>query len=319
MKKIFEKVDAVIIANTEMKDENFLYFTRLHGLWENSFAIIFPDKIEIVAPPLEEGNAYWYTTKEEMQRLLKKILSVEKVGFNGAHLAYNQVVYLKKLLDCNLVDISNDLKSLRLIKRKDEIDAIRKACRISLKIIENIDITMKKENEIASKIEQKMRKMNALPAFNTIVAFGKNSAIPHHIPTNKKCVMPALIDLGAKYGGYASDITRSFVGRSGKRVYEIVEEALYRGLDEIHDGVQARDVYKSVGKILRKHGYGFRHPLGHSVGIKVHDGFPIHQRSDFMFKENMVFAIEPAVYVKRYGIRIEEDIIIRKDKVEIIR
>jgi len=316
IKDIFEKVDAILIKSP---DENFFYFTRYHGMWENSFAIVFPDKIEVIAPPLEEGKAHFYKNKEEMEKLLKKILNVEKIGFNGAILPHNDFLYLKRLLKVKFVDVSKELKYLRLIKRSDEIAAIKRACRLSLKILDETEVEEKSEKEVVYFIECEMRKRDALPAFPTIVAFGKNTASPHHIPENKKFVTPALIDMGAKYRGYCSDITRSFVEGRGRKLYEIVESGLYLAIDEMRKGAKAKEVYKKVENFFAKYGYKMRHALGHSIGINVHDGYSINEKADFVLKENMVFAVEPAIYLKNYGIRIEEDVVIRKNKAEIIR
>ena len=319
MTKIFEKVDAIIIVNTSIQDENFFYYTGLSGLWENSFAIIYPEKTEVIAPPLNEGKVNHYQNKRDMERLLKKFLNVEKIGFNGARLPYSQFRYLKKLLGKKLSDISKDLIEARALKSQNEINKIKKSCRISLKIIDKLKFENETENHLAINIEQKMKKMKSIPAFDTIVAFGKNTAFPHHIPSNKKFSRPALIDLGARYEGYVSDITRTYVSRNGKKVYEIVENILAMVIDEMRDGSDAQDIYNIAEKTCRKHGYSLIHALGHSIGVSVHDGYPITKHAEFVFKENMVFAIEPAIYLKNYGIRIEEDVIIKKNRAEIIR
>lgn len=302
----------------ENPDENFYYFTNLDGIWDRSFAIIYPDKIEIFSPPLEKGNFHFYRSKKELDKLLSNYLKVDKVGFNGERLTYRDYVYLKKITKAKLIDISNEIKKMRAIKSEKEIRLIKRACRIALDILNNFKFN-KSEREMVIEIENEIRKKNAEPAFKTIVAFGKNTSIPHHSATNKKFCMPALIDLGAKYKRYCSDITRSYIKKKGKSIYEIVEEALYIAIDEIKEGIKAKEVYKKVEKFLEKYGYKMKHALGHSIGLLVHDGLSINKGANFEFKENMVFAIEPAIYTKSFGIRIEEDIVIRKNKAIIIR
>jgi len=313
MNEIFEKVDAILIKTP---DDYFFYFTRYQGMWENSFAIVFPDKIEIIAPPLEEGEAHFYKDKKEMEKLLKELLNVEKIGFNGEGLSYSDYKYLKKLLKTRFIDISKHLKEMRIVKSNEEIKAIRKAHRITMEVLNKLEMEGKNERDVAFNIECGMKKRNAVPAFPTIVAFGKNTASPHHTVTNKKFVMPALIDAGAKYNGYCADITRSFVKRKGKKLYEIVEHALHIAIDEMKEGVKAKEVYGKVEKFFAKYGYKMRHALGHSIGINVHDGYSINKKANFMLKENMVFAVEPAIYLKNYGIRIGENISINKNKAE---
>jgi len=125
--------------------------------------------------------------------------------------------------------------------------------------------------------------------------------------------------MGARYRNYCSDITRTFVERRGRKIYEIVEEALNIAIDEMVEGVKASEVVKKVEDFLKKHGRGMRHSLGHSIGIEVHDGFSLSSASNFILKENMVFAVEPAIYTAGMGVRIEEDVIVKKGKAEIIR
>ena len=316
MKEVFEKVDAIVIKTP---DENFFYFTRRYGTWENSYAIIFPEKVEIIAPPLEEGKAHFYKNKDEMEKLLKEFLNVARVGFNGEKLSYRDYRYLKSITKARFVDVSKELKRMRLVKRKEEIEAIYKANRITRSVVENIEMDGKSEKELAAEIECGFLRKNATNAFPTIVAFGKHTASPHHLPSRKRFVTPALIDAGAKYMGYCADLTRSFVKGRGKKLYEIVEEALYMAIDEMEEGRKAGDVYEIVEKFFEKHGYKMRHALGHSIGINVHDGFSLSKKADFMLEENMVFAVEPAVYLKNYGIRIEEDVVIKAGKARIIR
>lgn len=321
MKRLFDMVDAVMIANTTVKDENFFYVTRLPGMWEHSFAVVFPDKVEIIAPPLEEGEAHTYTNRKEMEALLKKMVSVERIGFNGERLPYNQFRYLKKLLGGKWIDVSRALSEQRAVKSTDELRLIRRACRISLGIIEEMTENAEEmsERELAAEIEYTMRKYDATPSFDTIVAYGSHTASPHHIPTRKRWMLPALIDLGAQYRGYASDITRTFVQRKGKKLHELVENVLHMAVDEMREGVSAQTIYKLVEKHLDRYGYRMRHALGHSIGVQVHDGFSITGNADFVLRENMVFAIEPAVYLKQYGIRIEEDVVVGKNTSAIIR
>lgn len=319
MKKLLEKVDIALIANTTTKDENFFYFTKLLGMWENSYAVISKNKVDVIAPPLEEGSVHIYSTKTEMEKLLKKYIVGDKIGYNGAKIPHNTLRYLKKIIGGKWVDISTDLNKLRAIKDKTEILDIKKACRISLDIVKNITFKDKTESQIAIEIENKMRNKNTIPSFDTIVAFGKNTASPHHIPNKKRYVYPSLVDLGAKYNGYSSDITRSYVNKKGKKLYELVYQALQMAIGEISDGVTASYVYDIIERFFDKYNYKMIHALGHSIGINVHDGYPISKNSKFKFKENMVFAIEPAIYLKNVGIRIEEDIIIGKTKSVIIR
>jgi Xaa-Pro dipeptidase len=314
-KKIFDlvDVDAIFIKNN---DENFFYFTKAKGLHEGSVAIVTREGAKIISTPLEKEGIF-YHSKEELKKILKDFLDGKKVGFNGEALEYNYFIYLKKNLKANFIDISRKLKEVRVIKDKEEIKKIRMACLLTLKSIEKLNFYEKREKDIAFEIDCKINR-EAKNAFPTIVAFGKNTSIPHHVPSNKLFSNPVIIDCGAKYDDYCSDITRSFYSQREKRVYEIVNEALNIAIDELKEGVKASELYKKVEKFFSGYKFKMIHGLGHSIGLNVHDGYSISKKSNFLFKENMVFAIEPAIYTKNFGIRIEEDVLIKKSKAEVI-
>jgi len=317
----FFDVDAILIKNATMPfiDENFFYFTHLNGVWEESIVLVTDDKVEIIAPLLEkrEGIHVFNNKKERDNILIKLTKNMNKIGVNEKGLIYKDYVHLKKIFGRKMVDVSKQLEMMRAIKTRWEIKQLKKAAEIANKIVNKIEYKGKNELEVAGEIDCMIRKSNAMPSFDTIVAFGKNSSYPHHLPTNKKFSYPVLIDVGAKYNGYCSDITRTFIEKSHKE-YEIIEEALYIAIDSIKDGVKARNVYKKVDDFLKKNGIKMIHALGHSIGIKVHDGLAINKKANFEFKENMTFAIEPAGYFKNFGIRIEEDVVVKKNKAEVI-
>ncbi|MEM1514201.1 MAG: Xaa-Pro peptidase family protein [Candidatus Thermoplasmatota archaeon] len=315
-KKIFDmvNVDAIFIKNCN--DDNFFYFTKAEGLHENSIAIITKEGAKIISTPLEKEGIF-YHTKEELKKILKEFLDEKNVGFNGENLSYNDFINLRKTVKANFIDVSKQIKEVRAIKDKEEIRKIRKSCLLTLKAIEELDFYKKREKDVAFEIDCKINR-EAKIAFPTIVAFGKNTSIPHHLPSKKLFSNPAIVDCGAKYRGYCCDITRCFYGAREKRLYEIVNEALDIAIDELREGINGREVYKKIEKFFSKYKFKMLHGLGHSIGLNVHDGYSIGKNSNFIFKENMVFAIEPAIYKKNFGIRIEEDVLIKKNRAEIL-
>lgn len=318
IKRLFElvDVDTIIIKNSSMPfiDENFFYFTGRKGVWEESIAVVKENEIVVISPQLEKGD-YVYRTGRERDKILKEIVD-GKVGINEEKLSYRDYSHLKKLFG-RLYDVSKEIKIVRAVKEREEIKNIRKAVRIAKDISNSIDFDGKNEREVKAEIECMILKKNAKPSFDTIVAFGKNSSNPHHVPTNKKFVYPALIDMGAKYNNYCSDITITYPGKHTAR-YEIIKEALMFAVELIKPGENAKDVFTNVDNFLKKHGIKMIHSLGHSIGINVHDGLAINSRADFVFEENMTFAVEPACYCRNFGIRIEEDIIVGRKKATII-
>jgi len=314
---IFDYVDAILIKNSTMPflDENFFYFTGMEGM-EESIAIIMPGGVEIIAPLLERREGITvYDSMRKRDELLQEILKNKRVGINGKALTYHDYNHFKKMF--NLIDVGKEIEMMRAIKREDEIRKIRKAVKITKNAIRNIDFYDRKEVEVAGEIKCYFARNGAEESFKSIVAFGKNTSFPHHNPGKKNFVYPVLIDTGAKYRGYCSDITRTFMKRKSRK-YEIIEEALFMAIDRMETGVKANEIYTHISDFLKRHKIKMIHSLGHSIGIKVHDGLSINKKADFVIEENMVFAIEPAGYFKRYGIRIEEDVVIRGGRARII-
>ena len=220
----------------------------------------------------------------------------------------------------------------RMIKSFDEIEKIRKAADIVSSVADDIPGLLKEgmtELDLAAEIDYHVKKTGAQKAaFSTIVAFGKNASMPHYggagVPLRDGNVV--LVDFGAEYNGYVSDISRTyFTGKPGKKavdIYNTVLSSQSRALELIKEGVSADYVEREArNEIDRKESTRgrFIHSLGHSIGLDVHDDS--YPDADFKkeFKENMVLTVEPGIYLPGlYGIRIEDDIVVKKDGCEII-
>lgn len=238
---------------------------------------------------------------------------------------YNQFLsWGFKILDCE--EIFNQMRS---IKTQTEIDKTIVACEIAekamQKAIENVyeGIT---ELQLKAIIEQKIIEHGAEgTSFETIVAFGKNSAIPHHKSndTKLKLDMPILIDMGAKYQGYSSDITRTFFyGNPSKEFIFRYNEVLNANVVaeqsiKVGDVTDVADGYARAE--LEKQGLAkyFTHSLGHGIGLEVHEYPTLSPKRKQELKENMLFTIEPGVYFEgEYGIRIEDTVLLTKNGIK---
>jgi len=225
-----------------------------------------------------------------------------------------------------VMDFSNEITRLREVKDDDEIERIRKAGEITavaMKIgMEKLSEGTSNEKQVAGIIDMTMKSMGAEDyAFPSIVAFGENSAYPHHIPTDRvlRNNYIVLFDIGAKYNGYCFDSTRTFVFKNSeaKKVYEIVLEAQMEAIDIVRDGIVASEVDVIARRVIEKAGYGkyFIHSTGHGVGIEIHESPAISMNSKQILKENMIITVEPGIYLKgRFGIRIEDTLIVTKGK-----
>ena len=176
------------------------------------------------------------------------------------------------------------------------------------------------EKEIAFEIEKFFLTNGADGlAFETIVASGANSSMPHAVPTDKKIEKgdPITIDMGCKYKGYCSDMTRTvfaeYVPQFIKPVYDLVLKNQLRVLEEMKEGTNLKIIAKSVESEFKLNGTNMIHSLGHGVGLEIHEYPYISTKYDFILKENMVITNEPGIYItNRFGVRIEDTVLITK-------
>jgi Xaa-Pro aminopeptidase len=184
------------------------------------------------------------------------------------------------------------------------------------------------ENEIAAEIEYQMRRRGASgPAFETIVAFGKRSALPHARPTAKRLRKNELVvlDLGAILAHYCSDITRTvYVGRAPARIkkwYMAVLEAQTAAIAAVRAGVSCGDVDAAARQVLA--GYKldrhFTHSTGHGLGLEVHEDPRLARAQKARLEPGHVVTIEPGVYMAGVGgIRIEDDVAVLPGNTEVL-
>jgi Xaa-Pro dipeptidase len=218
------------------------------------------------------------------------------------------------------------------VKDKTEIKLIKKACNIVDKVVEKIpDLLYEniKEYELAAEIDYLIQKNGAdKAAFETISSFGKNTAEPHysHGSTKLKINDFVLCDFGACFKKYNSDITRTFVfgkaNKMQKEMYNTILEAQMLGFEKTKSDIKASDLHNAVDSFINSTKFKgrFIHSTGHSLGLSVHDSFQrLSNNSELILKENMVFTIEPGIYIPGIGgVRIEDDVLIKKDGIEIL-
>lgn len=257
-------------------------------------------------------------------------LFCENVGFEENYVTYKEYQYLKQKYKINnLAETEEIIERLREVKDNEEIENIRKACEITDACFEHLKSFIKvgkTEKEIAFEIEMFFRTHGAEGlAFDTIVAVGENSANPHWIPSDRQVQMaePILIDMGCKYKGYSSDMTRiMFIGcilEETKRVYDLVLKEQENIIDQIKEYASIKTMAQMVESDWKLNHYTVMHALGHGVGLETHERPYITARNDTFLKENMVIANEPGIYLPgKYGIRIEDTILVTKNGCEVL-
>ncbi|MCK4752872.1 MAG: aminopeptidase P family protein [Planctomycetes bacterium] len=224
---------------------------------------------------------------------------------------------------------ADTIESVRSIKDKGEITAIRSASRIAAKALAQTKRYMKPgitENELAGRLDFQIRKLGATISFETIVAFGANASQPHHQVGNKKLKKndTVLIDFGVKHKGYCCDLTRCFtVGKPNtfyNKVYKAVQEAHTAAIKAVKAGVKISKIDAAAREVIRKYDlpqYG--HGTGHGLGLEVHEQPVISDKNKGKLKSGMVFTIEPGVYIPgKLGIRLEDDIVVTETGYKIL-
>lgn len=217
------------------------------------------------------------------------------------------------------------LADLGWVKDKDEIASITKAAGIAdlaLERVLNLVTPGVRERELAAELEYQMAMMGSeKPAFESIVASGYRSAMPHGVASMKKIKKGDFItfDWGATVNGYVSDCTRTVVvGKATtrqKKIYNIVKKAQMAGVRKIKAGVTGKAVDAVCRNIITKAGYGknFGHGTGHGIGFFVHVGPSLGESSKDQLKANHVVTVEPGIYVSGWGgVRIEDDVVVTR-------
>ncbi len=228
---------------------------------------------------------------------------------------------LKKSAKVKLRSVEGVIESIRSVKSKWEISAIRGAVRISGKALEccirNLRAGMS-ENRVAGLLEFEIRKLGGQRSFETIVAFGAHGSRPHHRTGQRrlKANDRILIDFGVRYKGYCCDLTRCFaVGKVSdfyRKVYRAVEEAQAAAISRIRAGAEIAAVDGAAREVIR--GYGlpaYGHGTGHGLGLEVHELPVVSRRAKGKLEAGQVVTVEPGVYIPgRCGVRIEDDVLV---------
>ena len=250
-------------------------------------------------------------------------LFCESVGFEEKYVTYHDYKeYMHRYKINSLVEAEELIEDLRLVKDDEEIRSIKEACEITDKCFEMLKEYIKPgmtEKQIARRIDNFYYAHAEGSSFDTIVASGENSSMPHAVPGNRKIQEQdiILIDMGCKVNGYCSDMTRIiFVGEptdEQKRIYEIVLKEQQRVLNELRDGANIKTINKVLLANFESNGYELIHALGHGVGLEIHEKPNVSIKNDTNLKENMVITDEPGIYIPGYfGVRIEDTVLITK-------
>lgn len=259
--------------------------------------------------------------KPPAEKFLARLLhrrGIRKVGFEEM-IPYSLYRQWGKALKVELIETTALIRSLREQKNRNEIAAIADAQRMTERAFERVLALCRPgmtERALARAFLHAIEDEGGEgPAFDPIIASGPNAAIPHARPGDRALQRGDFVvfDLGARCGGYHSDMTRTVViGRASerqRRLYDIVREAQRRAVAVVREGVLACEVDKVARRWIDRKGFGrrFRHRVGHGVGLEIHESPSLNSDNRSPLRRGMVITVEPGIYIEGWGgVRIED-------------
>ena len=325
------RADALLVVNPV----DIRYLTDFPG--EDAWMVVTNRTVVILSDTrfkeeLDRDHAYARsvmrkaTLSEEVAKVVEG-QKIKRLAFQADYTTVTQRDALAKHVGASkLRAISGWLIKQRAIKDDNELKLIRKAIDIQQKAFEQLRSQIKPgmtEKQVAAQLEYNMRCLGADgPSFPTIVGFGANSSINHYLPGDVKLKknQPILIDFGALYRGYCSDMTRVLVvGEFPKQIaeiYRIVREAMAAGIDAIKPGVELAEIDSIARNLIKQAGFAkrFGHGLGHGIGLDIHEEPRLGAKAKGVLEPGQVVTVEPGIYLPGIGgVRLENDVLVTKN------
>jgi len=264
---------------------------------------------------------------EELNAIIKKE-KIKTVYFESTDLKFSSFEALKKNLDAKLQPKREAAEKFRVFKTPEELKLLIKAQRIAEKVFIEVRKNLKAgktEEQLAWEIEKLGHEFGAdTISFPPIVGFGPNSGSPHHQNSNKKLKKGdmVLIDMGMKYKGYCSDMTRMIFTKKPTdleaKIYNTVLDAQELAIKKLKAGVKGSTADAWSRDLITKAGYGetFGHSLGHGIGLDVHELPYLSTGFDKPIPEGTIVTVEPGIYLENsFGVRIEDMVLVKRNNV----
>lgn len=341
-----KKLDALLISQPHNRRYLSSYSAADHDIGESSGVLLIPARTSpilltdfrfLIQAEQEVGEMEVMLYPKGLLALLKTLLpdmGVQRLAFESHYTLHSVAEKMEETLkkvDISLHPLTNLVEEMRLLKDEEEISKLRKSVLLNEVVFEEVCQAItpgQTEIEIALAIESTMRIKGAeAPSFETIVATGKRSALPHAVPGNIaiKKNKALMIDMGLILDGYCSDMTRTFVPKKATKKYlkihRLVRKAQLAATEAIRAGVSAASIDKIARTIISDAGYGkqFGHALGHGVGLAVHENPRLSSKNRKHLRAGMIVTVEPGIYLPGWGgVRLENMVVVREDGCEVL-
>ena len=303
-----ENIDSMIV----LKPENIRYLTGFRP--SSSSILVLKDNPVLLASKIDREDASGRSLVNlEVYKEFKDVKNYLE-GKIGIENSMNVETYKKLAGDFEL-ETSDIVEISRAVKSKWEVENIEKALQIAEKSLLELEFSGT-EVELAAQLEYNMRINDSERAsFETIVASGSRSSLPHGSPTKNNVEYPILIDWGAVYNNYSSDTTRTIIEtEKQEEIFNIVLEAQQTAIKSMKPGVKSSEIDNIAREVITEYGYGdaFIHSTGHGVGLEIHEKPSLSKNDEAILEKNMVVTVEPGIYLEgEFGIRIEDMILIK--------
>ncbi len=256
----------------------------------------------------------WRVIADKLSRI-----GAHEIGFDA--IKRGSLRKMRNYYEASYVEMPELIAEMRMIKSAREVACLKKSAALAtlgMRTAAELIEVGRTELDIAAKVEHEMRKAGSEGApFNTIVASGKNSWLPHATATNKRLRNGELvvIDLGAAYKGYVSDMTRTFALSPTKKQLKLIEaikRAQRVAIARVRNGARASDVDNAARKVASRAGYArfYLHSTGHGVGLNIHEPPSLAPKSKDVLRSGMVITVEPGAYVRGIGGARWEDMVL---------
>ena len=303
-----QNMDSMIV----LKPENIRYLTGFRPS-SSSILILKEDPI-LLASKIDREDALGssivnlevYKEFKDIKKMLMGKIGIEK---SMTIETFQKLSGEFKVETTDLVEISRSIKS------KWEVENIEKALQIAEKSLMELEFNGT-EVELAAQLEYNMRINGSERAsFDSIMASGARTSLPHGNPTFNKVQSPILIDWGAVYNNYSSDTTRTIIEtEKQEEIFNIVLEAQKTAIKSIKPGVKSSEIDTTARDVITEYGYGdsFIHSTGHGVGLEIHESPSLSKKDEGVLEKGMIVTVEPGIYIEgEFGVRIEDMILIK--------